>query len=303
MIATVQGLSKFSRFVLRINDCEAFRVSIFDVKKCSGGGQLRWSRRQWFFKAVRWIWWVKQWKRKCSMVSGLWRQLQRSSCSTAMRCKNVRSRQCPDKSWISWCFGLISCKIIEWSMEGKKLLVICEALFTLAHSTFHCFLKCRCSRFLTLDQAIPTFLWKCCDSSSRLEPPDLLAHFQGFLHGLEPCGTRLWTCCWVEGPVFGFWRWSASLGRLNYRFTWPNQVYFAEYKNNSKTLSWSIPFLKGPVKLCWIQRKIFSEKKSRIVLNRMKIELYPSDPSAGTRTILLIRSLLRLNHVEFKAFH
>ena len=72
-------------------------------------------------------------------------------------------------------------------MEGKKLSVTCEALLTLAHSTFHCFLKC-CSWFFTLDQAIPTFLW-CCDSSSRLEPPDLLAHFQGFLHGLEPSGT------------------------------------------------------------------------------------------------------------------
>ena len=47
-LQTVQGLSKFSRFVSRLNDCKAFRVSIFDVKKCSGGGQLRWSRRQWF---------------------------------------------------------------------------------------------------------------------------------------------------------------------------------------------------------------------------------------------------------------
>ena len=48
-ITTVQGLSKLSRFVFRINDCKASRVSIFDVKKCSGGGQLQWSRRQWFF--------------------------------------------------------------------------------------------------------------------------------------------------------------------------------------------------------------------------------------------------------------
>ena len=43
-----QGLSKLSRFVLRLNDCKASRVSIFDMKKCSGGDQLRWSRRQWF---------------------------------------------------------------------------------------------------------------------------------------------------------------------------------------------------------------------------------------------------------------
>ena len=141
MITKVQGLSKLSRFASRINDRKASRVSIFDVKKCSGVGQLRWSRRQGFFKAVRWTWWVQQWKRKCSMVSGLWRQLHRSPYSKAMRCKKVRSRQCPDKILISWCFGLISCNIFAWSMEGKKLLVMCEALFALAHSTFHCFFQ------------------------------------------------------------------------------------------------------------------------------------------------------------------
>ena len=36
MITKVQGLSKLSRFASRINDRKASRVSIFDVKKCSG---------------------------------------------------------------------------------------------------------------------------------------------------------------------------------------------------------------------------------------------------------------------------
>ena len=64
----------------------ASRVSIFDVKKCSGGGQLRLSRRQWFlmlFDELDECSSEREVERreavKSSMVSGLWWQLHRTS--------------------------------------------------------------------------------------------------------------------------------------------------------------------------------------------------------------------------------